>query len=90
MRLNDPALVERQYASEDGLAVRRDAQLRFEVAVVDAKQRRAGAHPLPDLAARHKDFEHQAGHGRANGDVFRLRLHDARGGHGLFERNPRR
>jgi SAM-dependent methyltransferase len=28
-RLNDPALVRRQYASEDGLAVRRDFQLRF-------------------------------------------------------------
>jgi SAM-dependent methyltransferase len=29
MRLNDPDLVRRQYASEDGLAVRRDFQLRF-------------------------------------------------------------
>jgi SAM-dependent methyltransferase len=29
MRLNDPELVRRQYASEDGLAVRRDSQLRF-------------------------------------------------------------
>jgi len=29
MRLNDPVLVRRQYASEDGLAVRRDYQLRF-------------------------------------------------------------
>jgi SAM-dependent methyltransferase len=29
MRLNDPELVRRQYASEDGLAVRRDFQLRF-------------------------------------------------------------
>jgi SAM-dependent methyltransferase len=29
MRLNDPDLVRRQYASEDGLAVRRDSQLRF-------------------------------------------------------------
>jgi SAM-dependent methyltransferase len=28
-RLNDPELVRRQYASEDGLAVRRDFQLRF-------------------------------------------------------------
>jgi len=28
-RLNDPALVRRQYASEDGLAVRRDFQQRF-------------------------------------------------------------
>jgi 2-polyprenyl-3-methyl-5-hydroxy-6-metoxy-1,4-benzoquinol methylase len=29
MRLNDPELVRRQYASEDGLAVRRDFQRRF-------------------------------------------------------------
>jgi SAM-dependent methyltransferase len=29
MRLNDPELVRRQYAQEDGLAVRRDSQLRF-------------------------------------------------------------
>ncbi|MFL5922123.1 MAG: class I SAM-dependent methyltransferase [Gaiellaceae bacterium] len=29
MRLNDPELVRRQYAQEDGLAVRRDFQLRF-------------------------------------------------------------
>jgi 2-polyprenyl-3-methyl-5-hydroxy-6-metoxy-1,4-benzoquinol methylase len=29
MRLNDPELVRRQYASEDGLAVRRDFQQRF-------------------------------------------------------------
>jgi SAM-dependent methyltransferase len=29
MRLNDPELVRRQYASEDGLAVRRESQLRF-------------------------------------------------------------
>jgi len=29
MRLNDPELVRRQYASEDGLAVRRDLQQRF-------------------------------------------------------------
>jgi SAM-dependent methyltransferase len=29
MRLNDPLLVRRQYAQEDGLAVRRDSQLRF-------------------------------------------------------------
>ena len=29
MRLNDPELVRRQYASEDGLAVRRDFRLRF-------------------------------------------------------------
>jgi SAM-dependent methyltransferase len=50
MRLNDPALVRRQYASEDGLAVRRDFQLRFREgpdafdvafdAVVDAEPRR--------------------------------------------------
>ena len=49
MRLNDPALVRRQYASEDGLAVRRDCQLRFREgpdafdvafdAVVEAKPR---------------------------------------------------
>jgi len=29
MRLDDPELVRRQYATEDGLAVRRDSQLRF-------------------------------------------------------------
>jgi len=29
MRLNDPELVQRQYATEDGLATRRDAQARF-------------------------------------------------------------
>ena len=29
MRLNDPELVRRQYASENGLAVRRDFQRRF-------------------------------------------------------------
>ena len=29
IRLNDPELVRRQYAREDGLAVRRDLQLRF-------------------------------------------------------------
>jgi len=50
MRLNDPALVRRQYANEDGLAVRRDFQLRFREgpdafdvafdAVVDAEPRR--------------------------------------------------
>jgi SAM-dependent methyltransferase len=50
MRLNDPALVRRQYASEEGLAVRRDFQLRFREgpdafdvafdAVVDAEPRR--------------------------------------------------
>lgn len=50
MRLNDPELVRRQYASEDGLAVRRDFQLRFREgpdafdvafgAVVEAEPRR--------------------------------------------------
>src|SRR6188508_1276400 len=50
MRLNDPELVRRQYANEDGLAVRRDFQLRFREgpdafdvafdAVVDAEPRR--------------------------------------------------
>jgi SAM-dependent methyltransferase len=50
MRLNDPELVRRQYASEDGLAVRRDFQLRFRqgpdafdtafVAVAEARPRR--------------------------------------------------
>jgi SAM-dependent methyltransferase len=29
IRLNDPELVQRQYASEEGLAVRRDSQLRY-------------------------------------------------------------
>jgi SAM-dependent methyltransferase len=50
MRLNDPELVQRQYATEDGLVARRDAQARFleganafEIAlaaVVDARPRR--------------------------------------------------
>jgi ubiquinone/menaquinone biosynthesis C-methylase UbiE len=50
MRLNDPELVQRQYATEDGLATRRDAQARFleganafdvaVEAVVEARPRR--------------------------------------------------
>ena len=50
MRLNDPELVQRQYATEDGLSTRRDAQLRFlegtngfdvaVEAVVEARPRR--------------------------------------------------
>jgi SAM-dependent methyltransferase len=50
MRLNDPELVQRQYATEDGLSIRRDAQARFlegtnafdvaVEAVVDARPRR--------------------------------------------------
>ena len=35
MRLNDPELVRRQYASEDGLAVRRDFQRRFRHDLID-------------------------------------------------------
>jgi SAM-dependent methyltransferase len=50
MRLNDPELVQRQYATEDGLSTRRDAQARFLegtnafdvalAAVVEARPRR--------------------------------------------------
>jgi SAM-dependent methyltransferase len=50
MRLNDPELVQRQYATEDGLSTRRDAQARFlegtnafdvaVEAVVEARPRR--------------------------------------------------
>ena len=48
MRLNDPELVRRQYASEDGLAVRRDFQRRFREgpdAFDTAFETVAGLHP---------------------------------------------